>query len=98
MINIDELPAKMPGTMKDQLLALAPFMIDRKFKMNGGFVIDLKIPIESFLTFDINHQALAEYNMSISVQVEQPEQIDSNAVCGRVIRPVRFADAQLTYL
>lgn len=84
--------------MKDQLLALAPFMIDRKLKMNGGFVIDMKIPIESFVTFDINHQALAEYNMKISVEVEQPEQIDADAICGRVKRPVRFADAQLTYL
>lgn len=96
MIDINELPATMPGSMKDQLLALAPFMIDRRLKMNGGFVIDLKIPIESFVTFDINHEALAEHNMSISVQVDSREpSFDGN--CG-IIRESRYADAQLTYL
>jgi hypothetical protein len=93
MINIDELPTTMPGTMKDQLLALAPFMTDRKLKMNGGFVVDMKIPIESFLTFDINHEALAEYNMSIIVHVDAPEP----AFDGRIIRHARYAEATLTY-
>lgn len=94
MINVTDLPATMPGTMKEQLLALAPFMINRQFKMNGGFIIDLKIPIESFVTFDINHQALAEYNMAISVEVEAPEPIFD----GRIMSRPRYADAQLTYL
>lgn len=94
MINITDLPATMPGTMKEQLIALAPFMINRQFKMNGGFVIDLKIPIESFVTFDINHQALAEYGMTISVEVEAPEP----SYDGRIMREPRYADAQLTYL
>lgn len=94
MITITDLPATMPGSMKEQLLALAPFMTDRQFKMNGGFVIDLKIPIESFLTFDINHEALAEHNMRISIQVEPPEPI----LDGRMVRRPRYAEAQLTYL
>jgi hypothetical protein len=94
MINIDDLPTTMPGSMKDQLLALAPFMTDRNFKMNGGFVIDLKIPIESFLTFNINHQALAEYDMTISVQVDAPEP----SFDGLIMRQPQYADAQLTYL
>lgn len=94
MIDVNELPATMPGSMKDQLLALAPFMIDRRLKMNGGFVIDMKIPIESFLTFEIDHQALAVYNMTISVEVEAPEP----SCDGRIIRESRFADVQLTYM
>lgn len=93
MIDINELPATMPGSMKEQLLALVPFMIDRKFKMNGGFVIDMKIPIESFLTFDINHQALAEHNMTISVQVQSPEP----SLDGRIMKYPEYADAQLTF-
>lgn len=94
MINITDLPATMPGSMKDQLLALAPFMTDRLLKMNGGFVVDMKIPIDSFLTFGINHEALAEHGMSVSVQVESPEPI----LDGSIVKRARYADVQLTYL
>ena len=94
MIEINDLPATMPGSMKEQLIALAPYMTGRTLKMNGGFVIDMKIPIESFLTFNVDHQALAEYNMTISVTVEQPEP----SFDGRIMREPKFADAQLSYL
>lgn len=96
MIDANDLPATMPGSIKEQLLALAPFMINHSFKMNGGFVVDLRIPIESFLTFDINHEALNEHNMSISLQVESREP-SFDGKCG-IIREPRYVDAQLTYL
>lgn len=80
--------------MKEQLLALAPFMTERQFNRYGGFVIDMKIPIESFLTFDINHEALIEHNMTISVQTDAPEPLFD----GRMIRKPVYADVRLTYL
>lgn len=99
MIEANDLPATMPGSMKEQLIALAPFMTDRTFKMNGGFTIDMKIPIESFLTFNINHAELAAHNMSLSVQVEQPEpDLMGMGACGLIRNRPKFADVQLTYL
>lgn len=94
MINVNDLPATMPSSMKEQLVALAPYMTDFCEKRGGGFVIDMKIPIESFIMFNINHEALAEHNMTISVEVEAPEP----AVDGRIMRQARYADARLTYL
>ena len=95
MIDVNELPATLPGSMKDQLLALAPYMVSYNLKANGGFVADMKIPIEAFVTFDINHTVLAAHGMSLSVQVEQPEDA---GVCGRVFRHAQYAEAQLTYM
>jgi hypothetical protein len=97
MIDVNELPATLPGTIKDQLLALAPYMTDRTLKSNGGFIIDMKIPIEAFVTFDINHAELNKNCMSLSVQVEQPEDIGFSGTCGHVIRHKQYVDAQLTY-
>lgn len=98
MIGINDLPATMPGSMREQLIALAPYMTAYNMKGNGGFVIDMKIPIEAFVTYDINREELAAHGMALSVQVEQPGEIDFSGSCGRVIRQAQFADVQLTYL
>lgn len=85
----------VPSTLsiKDQLRALAPYIIRNTPKSNGGFVMDLKIPIDAFLTFDLNNETLAEYRMTASVSVDPPEP----AFGGRIIRYADYADVQLTY-
>lgn len=89
-----ETPSVLPGPIKDQLKALAPFMLRHTPKSNGGFVIELKIPIDSFVTFDLNNDELAKYKMSASVSVDPPEP----ACGGRIIRYAEFADVKITYL
>lgn len=88
-----DVPSVLPGTIKDQLRALAPYVIRNTPKSNGGFVMDLKIPIDAFLTLDINNDALAEYQMTASVSVDPPEP----ACGGMIMRYADYADVQLTY-
>lgn len=89
-----EFPSVLPGPIKDQLKALAPYMLKHTPKFNGGFVIELKIPIDSFVTFDLNNDELAKYKMSASVSVDPPEP----ACDGRIMRYAEFADVKITYL
>lgn len=93
MIPIPDVPATLPGTIKEQLKALAPFMLRNRPKANGGFVIDLKIPVDAFLTFDLNNDMLAKYDMSASVSVDAPEP----SCNGRIMRYAEFADVKITY-
>lgn len=88
-----DVPSTLPGSIKDQLRALAPYMIRQTPKSNGGFVMELKIPINAFLTLDINNDALVEYQMIASVTVNPPEP----AFGGMIMRHADYADVQLTY-
>lgn len=87
-------PSVLPGPIKDQLRALAPYMLRHTPKANGGFVIELKIPVTSFVTFDLNNDELAKYKMSASVSVDPPEP----AFGGRIMSYAEFADVKITYL
>lgn len=91
--QILETPATLPGSIKEQLLALAPYMVDFTLKANGGFVINLKIPQEAFVTMALDHDALIENNMQVSVSIDTPEPISD----GRLIRRQRYADVELMY-
>jgi hypothetical protein len=88
-----DFPSVLPGPIKDQLKALAPYMIRHTPKSNGGFVIDLKIPITSFMTFDLNNDELARHNMTAAVSVDPPEPAHG----GRIMRYAEFADVKITY-
>lgn len=88
-----DVPLTLPGSIKDQLRALAPYIIRHTPKSNGGFVIELKIPVASFVTFDLNNDELAKYEMSASVSVDPPEP----SCGGRIMRYAEFADVKITY-
>lgn len=88
-----EVPSVLPGPIKEQLKALAPYMIRHTPKSSGGFVIELKIPIGSFVTFDLNNDELSKYNMKASVSVDPPEP----AFGGLIMREAEFADVKITY-
>lgn len=90
-----EMPATLPGSMKEQLQALAPYMIGYELKENGGWVADLKIPIDAFITADFNHEVMAAHNMRLTVTINTPE-MPLDGVCGRRERP-RYADVELSY-
>jgi hypothetical protein len=90
MTNLD-MPATMPGTMKEQLQALAPYMVDHALKANGGWWIRFMILIANF-----NHKELAYYGMVLNVTVEQPE-MSFDGPCGVIRQPRRYADVELTY-
>lgn len=88
-----DVPSTLPGSIKDQLRALAPYIIRNTPKSNGGFVMELKIPIDAFLTFDLNNEALAEYQMTASVTIDPPEP----SCNGMIMRYADYADVKLTY-
>lgn len=91
-----EMPATLPGSMKEQLQALAPYMISYQLKANGGWVADLQIPIDAFITADFNHEILAVHDMKLSVTIEPPE-MPLEEVCGLIRRKARYADVELSY-
>ena len=92
------MPATLPGTMKEQLRALTPYMVDHALKANGGWVANYMIPLDAFVTADFNHDALAEYDMKLCVTIETPEvQISGDQRCGRVVGQARYADVELSY-
>jgi hypothetical protein len=88
-----EVPSVLPGPIKEQLKALAPYMLRHTPKSNGGFVIELKIPIDSFVTFDLNNDELARYNMRAAASVDPPEPAHG----GMIMRYAEFADVKITY-
>jgi hypothetical protein len=88
-----DLPASLPGSMKEQIEALAPFVQRTTPRMNGGWVAELLIPIENFITFDLNHEELAKYNLTASVSVEAPQP----SSCGRIMIEPRYADVTIDY-
>jgi hypothetical protein len=97
-MNDFDMPATLPGTMKEQLRALAPYMVDHALKSNGGWVANYIIPLEAFVTADFNHNALAEYNMKMCVTIKTPDvQIGGEQMCGRVAGQARYADVELSY-
>jgi hypothetical protein len=90
------MPAILPGTMKEQLRALAPYMVDHAIKANGGWVANLKIPIDAFITAEFNHEELAKYDLKLCVTIEANEMPDFET-CGRKASRARYADVELSY-
>lgn len=88
-----DLPVTMPGTMKEQIEALAPFIQRTIPKMNGGWVAELLVPIENFLTFDLDHEELAKYNLTASVSVDAPKP----SACGRIMIEPKYAEVTIDY-
>lgn len=79
--------------MKEQIEALAPFVQRITPKMNGGWIAELLIPIEDFVTFELNNEQLAEYNLTASITVEAPHL----SSCGRLMIEPRYADVTIDY-
>jgi len=46
-MNFDP-PASLPGSLRDQLRALAPYMTDVSWNIKGGFRIELTVPNDMF--------------------------------------------------
>jgi hypothetical protein len=91
--QILDTPAALPGSMKEQLLAVAPYMVDYALKANGGFVINLKIPQEVFVTSTIDREMLIENEMQLCVSIE-PHEPDLGAI---IRRHPKYVDVELTY-
>lgn len=96
----NELPATLPGSIRDQLVTLAPYVISWSLYHNGGFTLDLKIPKSVFLTFHIDHTLLATYGLTMSVSTNPQEvfQTEESTVCGRASREQSYVDVELKYL
>lgn len=97
-MNDLNMPATLPGSMKEQLRALAPYMVDHALKVNGGWVANYIIPLDAFVTADFNHDAIAEYDMKMCVTIGTPEvQIGGEQMCGRGVGQARYADIEISY-
>lgn len=92
MIPFDP-PAELPGNLKDQLRALAPYMHSFTQKANGGFVIELSIPCED-IAGDFDHAYLAKHKLKLSGKIDPPVSMAGVLM----FRSDRYIDFTLEYL
>lgn len=88
-----EPPAILPGTLKEQLRALAPYMLKFRPKENGGFVIKMAIPVD-ILTGDLDVEFLRKHNLSLEISSDEPRP----SCDGRIMIYPEYVDVTLTYL
>lgn len=88
-----EPPAILPGSLKEQLRALAPYMRTIRPKANGGFVIEMVVPIDIF-TGDLDQEFLRKHNLSLEIESDKP----LPSYDGQIMIYPEYADVTLTYL
>lgn len=72
-----ELPATLPGSLREQLMALLPYATHRGmgFFSNGRtkIIIDFLIPNEVVLYADINERMLRQHGIELEIQREKED-------------------------
>lgn len=84
-------PAELPANLKDQLQALAPYMRDFRFKGNGGFIVELTVPIDIITAYDPDQ--LATYGISLCTTINAPENVFGRADH----RPQKYVEITMEY-
>lgn len=88
------MPATLPGTMQEQIRALLPYVVNHGLSMQG-WMLELKIPMDAFVTMKIDKDQLAGYGIQWSVNIDT-RGLSFDGPCGRKQSPV-YAEVELSY-